>query len=46
MKAAGFAQVMLLARDLVGHPEGWRAAVQRSSDSGLRVHRLSGAARL
>ena len=37
MKAAGFTQVMLLARDLVGHPEGWRAAVQEVKDSGLRV---------
>jgi sugar phosphate isomerase/epimerase len=37
MKAAGFSQVMLLARDLVGHPEGWRAAVQEVKDSGLRV---------
>ncbi|CAM8664410.1 IolE Sugar phosphate isomerases/epimerases [Comamonadaceae bacterium] len=37
MKAAGFTQVMLLARDLVSHPEGWRAAVQEVKDSGLRV---------
>ncbi|MDT7515127.1 sugar phosphate isomerase/epimerase family protein [Rhodoferax mekongensis] len=37
MKAAGFSQVMLLARDLVSHPEGWRAAVQEVKDSGLRV---------
>ncbi len=37
MKAAGFSQVMLLARDLVGHPDGWRAAVQEVKDSGLRV---------
>ena len=37
MKAAGFTQVMLLARDLVGHPDGWRAAVQEVKDSGLRV---------
>ena len=37
MRAAGFTQVMLLARDLVGHPEGWRAAVQEVKDSGLRV---------
>lgn len=34
---AGFTQVMLLARDLVGHPQGWRAAVQEVKDSGLRV---------
>jgi sugar phosphate isomerase/epimerase len=37
MRAAGFTQVMLLARDLVSHPEGWRAAVQEVKDSGLRV---------
>ncbi|MEY4346203.1 MAG: hypothetical protein RL032_2035 [Pseudomonadota bacterium] len=37
MKAAGFTQVMLLARDLVGHPDGWEAAVQEVKDSGLRV---------
>ncbi len=37
MKAAGFTQVMLLARDLVSHPDGWRAAVQEVKDSGLRV---------
>ena len=37
MKAAGFTQVMLLARDLVGHPDGWRAAVQEVKESGLRV---------
>jgi sugar phosphate isomerase/epimerase len=37
MRDAGFTQVMLLARDLVGHPEGWRAAVQEVKNSGLRV---------
>ncbi len=37
IKGAGFTQVMLLARDLVGHPQGWRAAVQEVKDSGLRV---------
>jgi sugar phosphate isomerase/epimerase len=37
MKVAGFTQVMLLARDLVGHPDGWQAAVQEVKDSGLRV---------
>ncbi len=37
IKQAGFTQVMLLARDLVGHPDGWRAAVQEIKDSGLRV---------
>jgi sugar phosphate isomerase/epimerase len=34
---AGFTQVMLAARDLVGHERGWRAAVQDVRDSGLRV---------
>ncbi|NVO05558.1 MAG: sugar phosphate isomerase/epimerase [Rhodoferax sp.] len=37
IKAAGFNQVMLQARDLVGHADGWRAAVQEVKDSGLRV---------
>ena len=37
IRAAGFSQVMLLARDLVGHPQGWEAAVQEVKDSGLRV---------
>jgi sugar phosphate isomerase/epimerase len=37
IKGAGFTQVMLLARDLVGHPQGWQAAVQEVKDSGLRV---------
>lgn len=36
MKEAGFSQVMLKANDLVGHPNGWRAAVQAVHDSGLR----------
>lgn len=36
MKAAGFSQVMLMARDLVGHPGGVPAAVQAVKDSGLR----------
>ena len=36
MKAAGFSQVMLMARDLVGHPGGVTAAVQAVNDSGLR----------
>ncbi|MDH5329720.1 MAG: sugar phosphate isomerase/epimerase, partial [Aquincola sp.] len=34
---AGFSQVMLAARDLVGHPEGWRAAVAEVKSSSLRV---------
>jgi len=37
MRAAGFTQVMLAARDLVGHAEGWRAAVREVHASGLRV---------
>ena len=37
MREAGFTQVMLAARDLVGHPDGWRAAVREVHDSGLRV---------
>ncbi|MEO7937312.1 MAG: sugar phosphate isomerase/epimerase [Burkholderiaceae bacterium] len=37
MRAAGFTQVMLAARDLVGHADGWRAAVAAVKASGLRV---------
>ena len=37
IRQAGFSQVMLAARDLVGHPDGWRAAVQEVRTSGLRV---------
>lgn len=36
IRGAGFAQVMLKANDLVGHPGGWRAAVAAVKDSGLR----------
>jgi sugar phosphate isomerase/epimerase len=36
MQAAGFRQVMLKANDLVGHPQGWRAAVAAVRASGLR----------
>lgn len=36
MKSAGFSQVMLKANDLVGHPNGWEAAVKAVRDSGLR----------
>lgn len=36
MKAAGFSQVMLMARDLVTHPGGVPAAVHAVRDSGLR----------
>ena len=37
IRSAGFSQVMLQARDLVGHAQGWEAAVQEVRDSGLRV---------
>ena len=37
MRDAGFSQVMLSARDLVGHAEGIDAAVRAVRDSGLRV---------
>ena len=37
VKAAGFGQIMLAARDIVGHPEGIEAAVQAVRNSGLRV---------
>jgi sugar phosphate isomerase/epimerase len=36
MREAGFAQVMLKANDLVGHPQGWKAAVKAVQASGLR----------
>ena len=36
MAKAGFGQVMLKANDLVGHPQGWRAAVRAVRASGLR----------
>lgn len=36
MRQAGFAQVMLSARDVVGHPGGLGAAVQAVRESGLR----------
>ncbi|WP_090131371.1 sugar phosphate isomerase/epimerase [Limnohabitans sp. Rim11] len=36
MKGAGFSQVMLMARDLVGHPGGVKAAVKAVKESGLR----------
>jgi sugar phosphate isomerase/epimerase len=36
IKAAGFDQVMLSARDIVGHPGGVKAAVACVKDSGLR----------
>jgi sugar phosphate isomerase/epimerase len=37
MRDAGFTQVMLSARDLVGHPQGERAAIDAVKASGLRV---------
>jgi sugar phosphate isomerase/epimerase len=37
MRAAGFTQVMLSARDVVGHPDGDDAAVAAVRNSGLRV---------
>lgn len=37
IRAAGFRQVMLQARDLVGHPQGPQAAVAAVKASGLRV---------
>jgi sugar phosphate isomerase/epimerase len=37
IREAGFSQVMLAARDLVGHEGGWRAAVAAVKASGLRV---------
>jgi len=37
IKEAGFSQVMLAARDLVGHADGWQAAVAEVKASGLRV---------
>ena len=37
IQEAGFTQVMLAARDLVGHQGGWRAAVAAVKASGLRV---------
>jgi len=37
IREAGFSQVMLAARDLVGHPQGWRTAVAAVQASGLRV---------
>ena len=37
IREAGFTQVMLAARDLVGHQDGWHAAVAAVKASGLRV---------
>ena len=37
VRAAGFTQIMLQARDIAGHPDGEEAAVAAVRDSGLRV---------
>ncbi|MDO8774808.1 MAG: sugar phosphate isomerase/epimerase [Burkholderiaceae bacterium] len=37
VREAGFSQIMLAARDLVGHADGWEAAVAAVKSSGLRV---------
>jgi 2-keto-myo-inositol isomerase len=37
IKEAGFGQVMMAARDIVGHADGWQAAVAEVKASGLRV---------
>ena len=37
VREAGFTQIMLAARDLVGHPQGLDAAVAAVKGSGLRV---------
>lgn len=37
MREAGFTQVMLSARDIVGHEQGVEAAIRVVKDSGLRV---------
>ena len=37
VREAGFTQIMLAARDLVGHPDGMEAAVAEVRASGLRV---------
>lgn len=37
VKAAGFSQIMLMARDIAGYPEGEAAAVKLVRESGLRV---------
>jgi sugar phosphate isomerase/epimerase len=37
VRAAGFTQIMLSARDLIGHPDGESAAINAVKNSGLRV---------
>ena len=37
VKAAGFTQIMLMARDIAGHPDGEDAAIAAVRASGLRV---------
>ena len=39
VREAGFAQIMLSARDLVGHPDGLDAAIAAVKTSGLRANR-------
>ena len=46
VREAGFSQIMLSARDLVGHPDGEAAAVAAVRDERPARHRLPGAARL
>src|SRR5260221_6768581 len=37
VRAAGFTQIMLQARDIAGHPDGESAAIDAVKRSGLRV---------
>jgi sugar phosphate isomerase/epimerase len=37
VREAGFSQIMISARDLMGHPQGFDAAVEAVRSSGLRV---------
>ena len=37
VRSAGFSQIMLAAKDIVGHPDGMEAAVAAVRASGLRV---------
>jgi sugar phosphate isomerase/epimerase len=37
VRAAGFSQIMLQARDIAGHPDGESAAIEAVKKSGLRV---------
>jgi len=42
VREAGFSQIMLLARDIVGHDAGVGAAIQTVRESGLRVTGFQG----